>query len=194
MNNPFLRKNFSLIPPSNSLVCLRPLKGFLSWHGALNLPCALLLEVKRNKDTIRCVALGAEVPGHRQKELMQTSIVRLLKTHFLPTILDFEKSTEYNWVSDLTCLSPGRKTKTVERRMASFTFSPPLSPHLPSCSPHLRPTGTLGTTLRPRHLVPSSTLKKFLFKQQVRQSIIGTLPATPKLVNQLLEIYQAWLW
>ena len=37
--------------------------------------------------------LGTEVLGH-QKMLMQTLIVRLLKLHFLPPILDFEKSTE----------------------------------------------------------------------------------------------------
>ena len=46
-----------------------------------------------------------EVPGHRQVQWMQTSIVRLLETHLIFTpILDCEKSTEYNWVSDQTCL------------------------------------------------------------------------------------------
>ena len=30
-----------------------------------------------------CAALGAEDPGHRQEQLTQTLIVRLLKTHFL---------------------------------------------------------------------------------------------------------------
>ena len=41
-----------------------------------------------------CAALGVEVPGHRQQQLAQTLIERLLKTHILPLILDFEKSTE----------------------------------------------------------------------------------------------------
>ena len=43
-----------------------------------------------------CAELGAEVPGHRQHHLMQTLIVRLLKTHFFTSILDFEKSIELN--------------------------------------------------------------------------------------------------
>ena len=38
--------------------------------------------------------LSAEVPGHSQQQLTQTLIVRLLKTHFFTSILDFEKSTE----------------------------------------------------------------------------------------------------
>ena len=49
-------------------------------------------------------ALGAEVPGHRQKQLTQTLIVRLLKTHLFTLILDCEKSTEWNLVSDQTCM------------------------------------------------------------------------------------------
>merc|ERR1719422_1234152 len=61
---------------------------------ALNSPGALLPELQRYKDTVRCAALGAEVPGHRQQQLTQTLIVRLLKTHFFTLILDFEKSTE----------------------------------------------------------------------------------------------------
>ena len=69
---------FSSVPPSNSLDSTR----------------ALLPELQRYKDTIRCAELGAEVPGHRQQQLTQTLIVRLLKTHFFTSILDFEKSTE----------------------------------------------------------------------------------------------------
>ena len=42
----------------------------------------LLPELQRNKYTARCVALCAEVPGHCQQHLTQTSLVRLLKTHF----------------------------------------------------------------------------------------------------------------
>ena len=55
---------------------------------------ALLLELHRYKDTVRCAALGAEVPGHRQQQLTQTWIVRLLKTHLFTPIPDSEKSTE----------------------------------------------------------------------------------------------------
>ena len=43
---------------------------------ALDSSCALLPELQRYKDTGRCAALGAEVPGHRQ-QLTQTLIVRL---------------------------------------------------------------------------------------------------------------------
>ena len=42
-----------------------------------------------------CQVCRTEVPGHRQLQLTQTLIVRLLKMHFLSMILDFEKSTEY---------------------------------------------------------------------------------------------------
>ena len=75
-----------------------PLEGLFeltrrpSW--ALDLPRALLSELQRYKDTVRCAVLGAEVSGHQQQQLRQTLIVRLLKTHFLTLILDFEKSTE----------------------------------------------------------------------------------------------------
>ena len=61
---------------------------------SLDSPRALLSELKRYKDTVRCGALGAEVPGHRQEQLEQTLIVRLLKTHHLILILDWQKSTE----------------------------------------------------------------------------------------------------
>ena len=57
------------------------------------LPPALLPELQRYKDTVRCAALGAEVQGIRQQQLTQTLIVRLLKTHFFTPILDCEKST-----------------------------------------------------------------------------------------------------
>ena len=42
---------------------------------------ALLPELQRYKDTVRCAALGAEVPGHRQEQLTQILIERLLKAH-----------------------------------------------------------------------------------------------------------------
>ena len=44
---------------------------------ALNSPGAVLPELQRYKDSVRCAALGAEVPGHRQQQLTQTLIVRL---------------------------------------------------------------------------------------------------------------------
>ena len=45
----------------------------------MDLPFALLLELQSNKEAVRCVALGAEVRGYRQKQLMQILFVRLLK-------------------------------------------------------------------------------------------------------------------
>ena len=55
---------------------------------ALKSPHALLPELQRNKDAVRCAALGEEVRGHRQQQQTQTLIVRLLKTHFFTLILD----------------------------------------------------------------------------------------------------------
>ena len=79
---------------------LGALKGFfeLTWrpNQALNSPRALLPELQRYKDTVRCAALGVEVPGDSQQQLTQTLIVRLLKTHFFTPILDCEKSSEEN--------------------------------------------------------------------------------------------------
>ena len=64
------------------------------FRRALDSPCALPTELQRYKDTVRCAALGAEFPGHRQQQLTQTLIVHLLKTHFFSPILDCEKSAE----------------------------------------------------------------------------------------------------
>ena len=55
---------------------------------------ALLPELQRYKDTVRCAALGADVPGHRQHQLTQTLIVRLFKTHFFTPSLEFVKSKQ----------------------------------------------------------------------------------------------------
>ena len=82
---------------SQQLPRLQPLKGFFTCQGALQglstcLVCCVLNY--RETRTARCAALGAEVPGHRQRQLTQTLILLLLKTHFIPTILDFVKSTE----------------------------------------------------------------------------------------------------
>ena len=102
-------ENTNLFHSSQQLPRLRlgTLEGLseLTWHPrarALDSPCVLLPELQRCKDTVRCAALGVEVPGHRQQQLRQTLIVRLLKTHFFTPILNCEKSIEYNLVSDQT--------------------------------------------------------------------------------------------
>ena len=47
----------------------------------LNSPGAWPLEIaERVKETVRCSTLGAEVSGHRKKQLTQTLIVLLWKT------------------------------------------------------------------------------------------------------------------
>ena len=53
----------------------------LTWHRsrALDSPRALLAELQRYKDTVRCAALDAEVQGHRQEQLTQTLFVSLKK-------------------------------------------------------------------------------------------------------------------
>ena len=48
----------------------------------LSLSCVLLPELQRYKYTISCAALSAEVQGHRQEQLPQTLIVRLLKLFY----------------------------------------------------------------------------------------------------------------
>ena len=50
---------FSSVPPSNSFVL----------SLTLDLPCLLLSELQRNKDTVRYATPRAEVPGHRQEHL-----------------------------------------------------------------------------------------------------------------------------
>ena len=72
---------------------LGPLKSFLKWHCALQGPSTRLVHSFRNYIEIRTplhVPLVADVPGHRQEQLMQTLIL----------IIDCKKSTEKNWVSD----------------------------------------------------------------------------------------------
>ena len=46
----------------------------LTWRPsrALNLDAYVASELQRNKVSIRCGALDAEVPGHRTEQLMQT--------------------------------------------------------------------------------------------------------------------------
>ena len=85
------RGNTLIFRSSQQLPRLRlgPLKGFFELtrrsSRALDSPPALLLELQRYKDTVRCAVVGAEVPGHQQKHLTQTLILRLLKIHFLHT-------------------------------------------------------------------------------------------------------------
>ena len=55
---------------------------FVGGHLSRKQTVTVLPELNRYKDTIRCDRLGAKVPGHRQQQLMQTLIMRLLKTHF----------------------------------------------------------------------------------------------------------------
>ena len=84
--------------PATPLSPSRTLEGLFELtrrpSRALDSPRALLPELQRYKDTVRCGALGAEVPGHRQQQLTQTLILGLLKTHLFTPILDCEKSTE----------------------------------------------------------------------------------------------------
>ena len=99
VNDPLSGKHFSLpFLPAIPLSLSRTLEGFFELTRDLQGPSprALLPELQRQKDTVRCAVLGAEVPGHRQQQLTQTLVVRLLKTHFFSPILDCKKSTEYN--------------------------------------------------------------------------------------------------
>ena len=80
--NPSSGKHYSLpfLPatPSSPSRTLEGLFELTKRHSrALNSPRALLPELQRYKDTVRCGALGAEVPRHRQQQLPQTLIVRL---------------------------------------------------------------------------------------------------------------------
>ena len=67
--------------PATPLSLSRTLEGLFDLtrrpSRALDSPRALLPELQRYKDTVRCGALGAEVPGHCQQQLTQTLIVRL---------------------------------------------------------------------------------------------------------------------
>ena len=83
INDPSPGKHYSLpflsVTPSSPS---RNLEGLFELtqrpSRALASPRALLLELQRNKDAVRCALLGAGVPGHRQKQLTQSLIVRLL--------------------------------------------------------------------------------------------------------------------
>ena len=88
INDPLSGKDYSIpFLPATPLSPSWTLEGLFELtrrpSRALDSPRALLPELQRNKDTVRCAALGAEVQGHHQEQLTQTLIVRLLKTHFL---------------------------------------------------------------------------------------------------------------
>ena len=70
-SHPFLPATPS--SPSRTLEVLFELTRRPSW--TLDSPRALLTELQRYKDTFRCAVLGAEVPGHRQKQLTHTLCV-----------------------------------------------------------------------------------------------------------------------
>ena len=85
INDPSSGKRYFLpFLPATPLSPTRTLEGLLTLHPsrALDLPL-LLPELQRDKDIVRCVTLGAEVPGHCQEQRTQILIVRLLETHFL---------------------------------------------------------------------------------------------------------------
>ena len=67
--------------PSRTLEGLFELTWRPSW--TLDSPRVLLPELQRNKDTVRCAALGMEVPGSRQDQLDANPTVRLLKTNLI---------------------------------------------------------------------------------------------------------------
>ena len=75
------KHNFLPFLPATPLSPSRTLEGLFELirrpSRALDLPRVLLPELQRYKDTIRCGALGADVPGHRQQQPTQTLIVRL---------------------------------------------------------------------------------------------------------------------
>ena len=88
-------KHFNLpflpVTPSSPSLSLEGLFE-LTWcpSRALDSPHALPLGQQRNKNTIRCAALGVEVLGHCKEQFMQTLIACLFKTHFFTPILDCE--------------------------------------------------------------------------------------------------------
>ena len=105
INDPSSGKHYSLpFLPATPSSPSRTLEGLFELtrrpSQALDSPRALLPELQRYKDAVRCAVLGAEVSGHCQK---QTLNVRLLKTHLFTSIFDCEKPTRYNWVSHQTC-------------------------------------------------------------------------------------------
>ena len=93
------------------------------------MPRALLPELQRYKDSVRCAKLGAEVPRHRQHQLTRTLIVCLLKTHFLHRSLIVKSQLDI--IESLT--RPGQPNQAPQaparQRKSSHKFLRPLSPH-----------------------------------------------------------------
>ena len=93
INDPSLGKHYSLpFLPATPSSPSRTLEGLFELtrrpSQALASPRAVLPELQRYKDTVRCAALGAEVPGHRQEQLTQTLIVHLMKNLDSPSRFD----------------------------------------------------------------------------------------------------------
>ena len=62
------KRNSFPFPTSNSLVSVSGLFELAQRPSRdLELPCALLPELQRIKDTIKCAAVDAEVPGDTEK-------------------------------------------------------------------------------------------------------------------------------
>ena len=73
INDPLSGKHYSLpFLPATPSSPSRNLEGLFELtrrpSRALDLPRALLPELQRYKDTVRCAALGVEIPGHRQQQ------------------------------------------------------------------------------------------------------------------------------
>ena len=82
INDPSSGKHYSLpFLPATPSSPSRTLEGLFELTRrpslALDLPRPLLPELQRYKDTVRCAALGVEVPGHHQEQWTQTLIVSL---------------------------------------------------------------------------------------------------------------------
>ena len=66
-----------------------PSSWTMTFEGPSILPCALVSELHKYKDTFCGFMLGMEVPGHCQEQLTQTLIVCLLKMHLFSSIQKF---------------------------------------------------------------------------------------------------------
>ena len=100
------RALFSSVPPCNfHILVLNPLQS--GFEGPFTSPHALLPELQKNKDTIRCVALILEVHGSSKKQPWLCAC----NTHSCSKqILDSKKQAEWNWVSDQTWSLAGEKS------------------------------------------------------------------------------------
>ena len=92
----------------------------MALKGPSTSPRVLLPELQRYKDTIRCAALGGEVPGDRQQQLTQTLIVRFLKTHLFILILDCETSTKPGFFRHFEKKLKAKKTQAEKKLKQIF--------------------------------------------------------------------------